>query len=175
MIQQIAHEKADTVGVTVPAGVALALAVAKELHSPANLPVEGLADCLPDGLPVGRTPSPATPSPATPSPATPSPATPSPATAATSTATTSTASAGVAASTGAATSTGATTALATAAAPARRPALTDSAPDPDERPVLAAHRIPEAAEVPQLMGLRTSPARPHRHKVPLRRLTAMAA
>ncbi|MYS46333.1 hypothetical protein GTY23_35115, partial [Streptomyces sp. SID5998] len=60
MIQQIAHEKADTVGVTVPAGVALALAVAKELHSPANLPVEGLADCLPDGLPAGRTPSPAT-------------------------------------------------------------------------------------------------------------------
>ncbi|MFS4109786.1 hypothetical protein [Streptomyces sp. PD-S100-1] len=159
MIQQIAHEKADTVGVTVPAGVALALAVAKELHSPANLPVEGLADCLPDGLPAGRTPSPATAATAT----VPTGAVP----------------------TGAAASTGAATALATATAPVPTapagldPTGSDSAPDPDsvpdERPVLAAHRIPEAAEVPQLMGLRTSPARPHRHKVPLRRLTAMAA
>ncbi|MGF1239583.1 hypothetical protein ACQSME_20310 [Streptomyces sp. 2-6] len=169
MIQQIAHEKADTVGVTVPAGVALALAVAKELHSPANLPVEGLADCLPDGLPAGRTPSPATAATAT----VPTAAVPTGAAAST----------GAATSTGAAASTGAATALATATAPA--PAAlagldptgsdSDSAPDPDERPVLAAHRIPEAAEVPQLMGLRTSPARPHRHKVPLRRLTAMAA
>ncbi|NED35170.1 hypothetical protein [Streptomyces sp. SID8499] len=160
MIQQIAHEKADTVGVTVPAGVALALAVAKELHSPANLPVEGLADCLPDGLPAGRTPSPATAATATVP------------TAAVSTATVPT---GAAASTGAATSTGPATALATATAPVPTGSDSDSAPDPDERPVLAAHRLPEAAEVPQLMGLRTSPARPHRHKVPLRRLTAMAA
>ncbi|MGW4318255.1 hypothetical protein ACWEMW_03555 [Streptomyces sp. NPDC004684] len=164
MIQQIAHEKADTVGVTVPAGVALALAVAKELHSPANLPVEGLADCLPDGLPAGRTPSPATAATATvPTGAVPAAIVP----------------------TGAAASTGAATALATATAPVPAapagldPTGSDSTPDPDsvtdERPVLAAHRIPEAAEVPQLMGLRTSPARPHRHKVPLRRLTAMAA
>ncbi|MBY8866715.1 hypothetical protein [Streptomyces sennicomposti] len=167
MIQQIAHEKADTVGVTVPAGVALALAVAKELHSPANLPVEGLADCLPDGLPAGRTPGPATAATAT----VPTAAVPTGAAAST----------GAATSTGAAASTGAATALATATAPvpaapaALDPTGSDSAPDPDERPVLAAHRIPEAAEVPQLMGLRTSPARPHRHKVPLRRLTAMAA
>ncbi|MEV7125230.1 hypothetical protein [Streptomyces sp. NPDC093260] len=135
MIQQIAHEKADTVGVTVPAGVALPLAVAKELHSPANLPVEGLADCLPDGLPAGRTPSPAT----------------------------------------AATATVPTGAAAPAPAAPADPDPTGSESDPAERPVLAAHRIPEAAEVPQLMGLRTPPARPHRHKVPLRRLTAMAA
>ncbi|MYX41339.1 hypothetical protein GTW59_09655 [Streptomyces sp. SID89] len=171
MIQQIAHEKADTVGVTVPAGVALALAVAKELHSPANLPVEGLADCLPDGLPAGRTPSPATAATAT----VPTGAVPTGAAAST----------GAATSTGAAASTGAATALATATAPVPaapaglNPTGSDSTPDPDsvtdERPVLTAHRIPEAAEVPQLMGLRTSPARPHRHKVPLRRLTAMAA
>ncbi|MEU7061090.1 hypothetical protein [Streptomyces sp. NPDC046197] len=36
-----------------------------------------------------------------------------------------------------------------------------------------ASRTPEVA-VPQMMGLRTSSAvRPHRHKVPLRRLTAV--
>ncbi|GAA3822769.1 hypothetical protein [Streptomyces chiangmaiensis] len=33
-------------------------------------------------------------------------------------------------------------------------------------------RLPEVA-VPQLMGLRTSAARPHRRKVPLSRLTAV--
>ncbi|MFF4759566.1 hypothetical protein [Streptomyces sp. NPDC001292] len=38
-----------------------------------------------------------------------------------------------------------------------------------------AHRVPEAVAVPQLMGLRTSAERPHRHKVPLRRITAIAA
>lgn len=37
-----------------------------------------------------------------------------------------------------------------------------------ERPASA----PEVA-VPHLMGLRTGAARPHRHKVPLRRLTAV--
>jgi hypothetical protein len=39
-------------------------------------------------------------------------------------------------------------------------------------------RTPEVAHVPavpQLMGLRTPAERTHRHKVPLRRLTAMAA
>ncbi|PZG85023.1 hypothetical protein C1I97_33760 [Streptomyces sp. NTH33] len=39
----------------------------------------------------------------------------------------------------------------------------------------AAHRAPEVVAVPELMGLRTSAERPHRHKVPLRKLTAMAA
>ncbi|MFJ8199788.1 hypothetical protein [Streptomyces sp. NPDC096152] len=34
------------------------------------------------------------------------------------------------------------------------------------------NRVPEVA-VPQLMGLRLPAARPHRHKVPLRRLTAV--
>ncbi|MFF0461658.1 hypothetical protein [Streptomyces mexicanus] len=34
--------------------------------------------------------------------------------------------------------------------------------------------LPVAA-VPELMGLRTPATRPHRHKVPLRRLTTMAA
>ncbi|MFB7460218.1 hypothetical protein ACIOC2_32880 [Streptomyces sp. NPDC088337] len=38
-----------------------------------------------------------------------------------------------------------------------------------------AHRAPEAVAVPQLMGLRTSAERLHRHKVPLRRITAVAA
>ncbi|MDR3084142.1 MAG: hypothetical protein LBV60_25045 [Streptomyces sp.] len=38
-----------------------------------------------------------------------------------------------------------------------------------------ARRACEPAAVPQLMGLRTSAERPHRHKVPLRRLTALAA
>ncbi|MEU3345476.1 hypothetical protein ABZ723_10855 [Streptomyces sp. NPDC006700] len=38
-----------------------------------------------------------------------------------------------------------------------------------------AHRAPEDVAVPQLMGLRTSADRPHRHKVPLRRITAVAA
>jgi hypothetical protein len=37
-----------------------------------------------------------------------------------------------------------------------------------------ATRVPEVA-VPQLMGLRTSAARAHRRKVPLRRLTALSA
>jgi hypothetical protein len=49
------------------------------------------------------------------------------------------------------------------------------------RPVdvtLAAPRVPEVAAPPvptELMGLRTSAARPHRRKVPLRRLTAVQA
>ncbi|MFE9170666.1 hypothetical protein [Streptomyces kebangsaanensis] len=38
-----------------------------------------------------------------------------------------------------------------------------------------AYRAPEVVAVPELMGLRTSAERPHRYKVPLRRLTAMAA
>ncbi|WP_112466582.1 hypothetical protein [Streptomyces triticisoli] len=38
-----------------------------------------------------------------------------------------------------------------------------------------AHRAPGVVAVPELMGLRTSAARPHRHKVPLRKLTALAA
>ncbi|GHG78048.1 hypothetical protein GCM10018980_76690 [Streptomyces capoamus] len=41
-----------------------------------------------------------------------------------------------------------------------------------------APRVPEVAAVtpvPQLMGLRTSAARPHRRKVPLHRLNTVAA
>ncbi|GGN60420.1 hypothetical protein GCM10011579_025520 [Streptomyces albiflavescens] len=38
----------------------------------------------------------------------------------------------------------------------------------------SAARTPEVA-VPQLMGLRTTAARPHRRKVPLRRLTELSA
>ncbi|WP_405871480.1 MULTISPECIES: hypothetical protein [unclassified Streptomyces] len=34
-------------------------------------------------------------------------------------------------------------------------------------------RAPELVAAPQLMGLRTTAARPHRRKVPLNRLTAM--
>ncbi|MFJ9543076.1 hypothetical protein ACIRPX_38370 [Streptomyces sp. NPDC101225] len=34
-------------------------------------------------------------------------------------------------------------------------------------------RAPEVAAVPQLMGLRTTAARPHRHKVPLNHLAAL--
>ncbi|GED86149.1 hypothetical protein ACIQMV_35530 [Streptomyces sp. NPDC091412] len=44
-----------------------------------------------------------------------------------------------------------------------------------KEPHSPANRVPEAAVVPQLMGLRTSAERPHRHKVPLRRITAIAA
>ncbi|MFI9604209.1 hypothetical protein ACWEQ7_20030 [Streptomyces sp. NPDC004069] len=44
-----------------------------------------------------------------------------------------------------------------------------------KQPHSPANRVPEAAVVPQLMGLRTSAARPHRHKVPLRRIIAVAA
>ncbi|MFI1166043.1 hypothetical protein ACH4UM_21080 [Streptomyces sp. NPDC020801] len=75
MIQQVVHERSGTVDATLPAGVAPPLAVAGELHSPAN-------------------------------------------------------------------------------GPADRPRDVDTAP--------------------QLMGLRTSAERPHRHRVPLKRLTAMA-
>ncbi|GHD96719.1 hypothetical protein [Streptomyces naganishii] len=78
MIQQVVHEKAETADATLPRSVALALAVAKELHTPESAPA-ARAD-----LPVPEVPA------------------------------------------------------------------------------------------PQLMGLRTSPARIHRHKVPLGRLTAMA-
>ncbi|MFF8596753.1 hypothetical protein ACF061_36120 [Streptomyces sp. NPDC015220] len=47
---------------------------------------------------------------------------------------------------------------------------------PTRKPLAPVHRTPDPdALVPQLMGLRTSAARPHRHKVPLRRLTAVAA
>lgn len=38
-----------------------------------------------------------------------------------------------------------------------------------------AHRTPDVVAVPQLMGLRISAERPHRYKVPLKRITAMAA
>ncbi|MFE2097126.1 hypothetical protein [Streptomyces sp. PTD9-10] len=41
-------------------------------------------------------------------------------------------------------------------------------------PHTPAPRAPEVPPVPQLMGLRTSAGRPHRHKVPLRRLTAIS-
>ncbi|MFF4589249.1 hypothetical protein ACFY30_07675 [Streptomyces sp. NPDC000345] len=34
-------------------------------------------------------------------------------------------------------------------------------------------RAPEVAAAPEMMGLRTTAARPHRRKVPLNRLTAM--
>jgi hypothetical protein len=34
-------------------------------------------------------------------------------------------------------------------------------------------RAPEVAAVPQMMGLRTTAARPHRRKVPLKRLATM--
>ncbi|MEU1411267.1 hypothetical protein [Streptomyces sp. NPDC005731] len=44
-------------------------------------------------------------------------------------------------------------------------------PKPHEAPARES-RLPEVA-VPQLMGLRTSAARPHRRKVPLNRLTAV--
>ncbi|MFD4972000.1 hypothetical protein [Streptomyces sp. NPDC058424] len=44
-----------------------------------------------------------------------------------------------------------------------------------KEPHSPANRVPEAAVVPQLMGLRTSAERPHRHKVPLRRIAAIAA
>ncbi|MFE3633223.1 hypothetical protein [Streptomyces cellostaticus] len=38
----------------------------------------------------------------------------------------------------------------------------------------AGHRVPEVAvPAPELMGLRTSADRPHRRKVPLRRLSAV--
>ncbi|MFJ9867155.1 hypothetical protein [Streptomyces sp. NPDC101165] len=37
-----------------------------------------------------------------------------------------------------------------------------------------APRAPEVPPVPQLMGLRTSAGRPHRHKVPLHRLSAIS-
>ncbi|MER6786394.1 hypothetical protein ABT330_17540 [Streptomyces sp. NPDC000658] len=39
-------------------------------------------------------------------------------------------------------------------------------------PPTAVHRAPEVA-APQLMGLRTTAARPHQRKVPLKRLAAM--
>ncbi|MFK4145728.1 hypothetical protein [Streptomyces sp. NPDC004065] len=88
MIQQVVHEKCETVDATAPAGTALALSVAKELHSPKGL---------------------------------------------------------------------------------HGPA---ALPTPVER---AQHRAPLSVCAPELMGLRTSAARTHRHKVPLKRLTAMAA
>ncbi|MEU6808933.1 hypothetical protein ABZ920_07985 [Streptomyces sp. NPDC046831] len=47
--------------------------------------------------------------------------------------------------------------------------ISPSVPDEPHRP---ATRIPEVA-VPELMGLRTSAVRHHRHKVPLMRLTAV--
>ncbi|MEU5281823.1 hypothetical protein [Streptomyces asoensis] len=40
-------------------------------------------------------------------------------------------------------------------------------------PPLASDRAPEVA-APQLMGLRTTAARPHRRKVPLNRLAALS-
>ncbi|MEV0977047.1 hypothetical protein [Streptomyces sp. NPDC049915] len=54
----------------------------------------------------------------------------------------------------------------TVTAPAQRqaPALTLAAAPPAPLPEIA---------VPHLMGLRTGANRPHRHKVPLRRLTAV--
>ncbi|MFI1536465.1 hypothetical protein [Streptomyces anandii] len=45
---------------------------------------------------------------------------------------------------------------------------------PASAPAGRAHRPVPEAPAPQLMGLRTSPARIHRHKVPLGRLTALA-
>ncbi|WP_329411345.1 hypothetical protein OG802_16575 [Streptomyces sp. NBC_00704] len=41
-------------------------------------------------------------------------------------------------------------------------------------PTAAGRRAPEVA-APQLMGLRTTAARPHQRKVPLKRLAAMRA
>ncbi|MGV9250566.1 hypothetical protein [Streptomyces sp. NPDC003697] len=57
------------------------------------------------------------------------------------------------------------------------PSVTDELPRPATRTPDAARspetaRTPEVA-VPELMGLRTSAVRHHRHKVPLRRLTAV--
>ncbi|MGW0085455.1 hypothetical protein [Streptomyces sp. NPDC003393] len=40
MIQQVVHEWTETVDASVPAGVSLTLAVAKELHSPADNPAD---------------------------------------------------------------------------------------------------------------------------------------
>ncbi|MEU6199430.1 hypothetical protein [Streptomyces sp. NPDC047061] len=42
---------------------------------------------------------------------------------------------------------------------------------PTEAAVAPAPRAPEVAPAPQLMGLRTSAARPHQRKVPLSRMT----
>ncbi|GGS84549.1 MULTISPECIES: hypothetical protein [Streptomyces] len=42
-------------------------------------------------------------------------------------------------------------------------------------PAPRAPKQPTVTPVPQLMGLRTSAARPHRRKVPLHRLTTVAA
>ncbi|MET8942494.1 hypothetical protein ABZX30_02570 [Streptomyces sp. NPDC004542] len=49
------------------------------------------------------------------------------------------------------------------------------APVPAPRAPEVAARAPEVAApaVPQLMGLRVPATRPHRHKVPLKRLTAV--
>ncbi|WP_406437422.1 hypothetical protein OHB00_23940 [Streptomyces sp. NBC_00631] len=44
-------------------------------------------------------------------------------------------------------------------------------PAPRAPEVASAPRAPEVASAPQLMGLRTSAARPHQRKVPLSRMT----
>ncbi|ANH92206.1 MULTISPECIES: hypothetical protein [unclassified Streptomyces] len=70
-----------------------------------------------------------------------------------------------------------TTKNATAHAPATGAPARGTAPAPG--PGIPARRAPEAAAgsvaVPHLMGLRMPADRPHRHKVPLGRLTAVAA
>ncbi|WP_316774368.1 hypothetical protein [Streptomyces sasae] len=56
-------------------------------------------------------------------------------------------------------------------APTEAAVLTVTPPAPRTPQATPASRAPEVAPAPQLMGLRTSAARPHQRKVPLSRMT----
>ncbi|MFF4120407.1 hypothetical protein [Streptomyces sp. NPDC001714] len=56
-------------------------------------------------------------------------------------------------------------------APTEAPVAPTPAPRAPEVAPTPAPRAPEVAPAPQLMGLRTSAARPHQRKVPLSRMT----